>query len=213
MEKLREEILQAEQTRSDLLKLKLSLVGAIGALGLGFSAGVLVKNAVLVLNVIPFVCVYVDLLCRHLTLRIVVIGSFLRSPVARKASEAELMERYEEWAQYARELSRPPKKNKEQSDQRSKPQEEGEAERKMSAFDLEDWALEYSTYILSAGILVYGLYLAAMGSELAVLFLLSGPTGLVATWIGNRKFKLRYDALTYDAPESDTLPPATTTYS
>ncbi len=39
MEKLREEILQAEQTRSDLLKLKLSLVGAIGALGLGFSAG------------------------------------------------------------------------------------------------------------------------------------------------------------------------------
>jgi hypothetical protein len=40
LEKLRDEILQTENTRSDLLKWKLGLVGAIGAAGLGFAGSV-----------------------------------------------------------------------------------------------------------------------------------------------------------------------------
>src|SRR5436309_2289100 len=132
MEQLRQEILQAEQTRSDLLKLKLSLVGTIGALGLGFSGSRSVEHAELVLAVIPLVCVYVDLLCRHLSLRIVVIGAFLRSPGAQEArEEGELTAKYEKWAESARRLSRAPDQRREN--------------KTISAFDLEDWALEYST--------------------------------------------------------------------
>jgi hypothetical protein len=79
VEKLREEILQSERVRSDLLKWKLGLVGVVGAVGLGFSGTDTLGRVDLVLCTIPPVCVYVDLLCLHLTLKILVIGRFLES--------------------------------------------------------------------------------------------------------------------------------------
>lgn len=69
MQTLREEILQAQRTRSDLLKWKLGLVGVIRSVGLGLAGSRVPTHAELVLCAIPFGCVYVDLLCRHLWLR------------------------------------------------------------------------------------------------------------------------------------------------
>ena len=61
------------------LKWKLILVAALGAVGLGFSnRNTVVPNAYLVLLLIPLVCFYVDLLCKHMSLRIIVIGAFLQ---------------------------------------------------------------------------------------------------------------------------------------
>ena len=75
---LRTEIVESQKIRSDLLKWKLLICAAVGAAGLGFSDKS-VTNAPLALAVIPLACVYVDLLCRHLSLRIHAIGCFLRS--------------------------------------------------------------------------------------------------------------------------------------
>jgi hypothetical protein len=79
MEGLRDEILQSEGVRSDLLKWKLALAGILGAAGLGFSGSEDLRHADLVLCAIPPVCVYVDLLCLHLNLKMLVIGTFLRT--------------------------------------------------------------------------------------------------------------------------------------
>src|SRR5215831_8078248 len=79
MSSLRKEIVEAQKVRSEILKWKLILVAALGAVGLGFSnPNTIVPNAYLVLLLIPLVCFYVDLLCRHMSLRIIVIGAFLR---------------------------------------------------------------------------------------------------------------------------------------
>jgi hypothetical protein len=92
MDTLREEIIQAQTARSDLLKWKLVLVGGVGAAGLGFAGAEGPAKADLVLAVIPPACVYVDLLCRHLSLRMLVIGAFIRGTTA---AEARMLRDYE----------------------------------------------------------------------------------------------------------------------
>jgi hypothetical protein len=196
MEKLRDEILQAEQTRSDLLKLKLSLVGGIGALGLGFYGSGTLEHAELVLAVIPMVSVYVDLLCRHLTLRIVVIGTFLRNLEQRGVSNGNVLRDYEQFAQDVRSLPRPRGRNG-----------------YISVFALEDWALSYSTYALSGGVLAYGVYLVAQDSALPILFLLSGGTGLAATLFANRRYTERLAAVTSHRRSQANVPQEETTSS
>jgi len=164
MEKLRDEILQAESTRSDLLKWKLGLVGAIGAAGLGFAGSVELRHADLVLCALPPVAVYVDLLALHLTLRILVIGAFLRMA---GAAEAPAYRSYEEFAYEAR-----------------------------SAFELEDWALSYSTYALCAGVAGYGVYqLVAAGPTFGILFVLSGTIGAIGEFIGRQQYARRCRAV------------------
>ena len=77
MDKLRDEIIESEKTRNDLLKWKLILVAALGAAGLGIgSQGA--KDLVVLLALVPVVCLYVDALCFHAELRILAIASFLR---------------------------------------------------------------------------------------------------------------------------------------
>lgn len=96
METLRQEVLESQKIRSDLLKWKLILVASLGAVGLGFTkekSGLM--NSQLILCIIPFVCVYVDLLCRHLSLRIHVIGAFLRKHYA--SSKDSLIGSYEKF--------------------------------------------------------------------------------------------------------------------
>ena len=77
MDKLREEIIEAEKIRADLIKWKLILVAGLGAAGLGLN-GNSRDDMTLLLCLIPFVCVYVDLVARHLNLRIHVIAEFMR---------------------------------------------------------------------------------------------------------------------------------------
>jgi hypothetical protein len=76
MGNLRAEIIETQKIRSSLLQWKLILVSTLGGAGLGLTGNQL-PNAHLILCFIPFSCVYVDLLCRHLNIRIAIIGSFL----------------------------------------------------------------------------------------------------------------------------------------
>jgi hypothetical protein len=163
VEKLRDEILQAESTRSDLLKWKLGLVGAIGAAGLGFAGSIELRHADLVLCTLPPVAVYVDLLSLHLTLRIRVIGAFFRTA---GAAETPAFRGYEDFAHDHR-----------------------------SAFELEDWALFYSTYALCAAVAGYGVYQLLDGSTFGVPFLLSGAIGAVGEFVGGSQYAARCRAV------------------
>jgi hypothetical protein len=174
MEMLREEILQSERVRSELLKWKLGLVGALGALGLGFAGTERLNHADLVFCAIPPVCVYVDLLCRHLTLKMLVIGRFLISLKESGDDTARTYAAYEELAQEAREIS------------------VGKSGGTVSAFALEDWALWLSTLALSLAIIVYGL---AVWSEVSIPFIFSGAAGLLATAVGGRQYGVRFRAV------------------
>ena len=70
------EVIEAQKARSDLLKWKIIVVAALGATGLGLTEKESRPYADLVLGCIPFVCAYIDALCRHLSLRIRVICQF-----------------------------------------------------------------------------------------------------------------------------------------
>ncbi len=81
IEKLREEIIESQKVRTDLLKWKLILVAAIGgtALGIGSGPGASMTNSAILFALIPFVCLYVDAICFHNEIRIMAIARFLRT--------------------------------------------------------------------------------------------------------------------------------------
>lgn len=73
---LRSEIIESEKARIDLLKYKLVAVAALGSIGLGLNKES--SQHPLILALIPLVCIYVDLLCYHNTMRILVIGKYFK---------------------------------------------------------------------------------------------------------------------------------------
>src|SRR4051812_2122717 len=92
MESLRNELIESQKVRSDLVKWKLLIVSGIGGAALGFS-GDRPGSAPLALAILPLACAYVDLLCRHLSLRTKSIGIFIKNCAQ---SPADLKE-YERW--------------------------------------------------------------------------------------------------------------------
>jgi hypothetical protein len=188
MEKLRDEILQAQQIRSDLLKWKLVLVGPLGAVGLGLAGAPNTADADLVLCAVPLVCLYVDLLTLHLSLRILVIGAFVRG--AGETTDMPQVTAYEVFAQNARELS---------TESSSDPRVWG------SAFDLEDWAGWWSTVVLSGLVFGYGLLRAFQDSPIGLAFIGSGVIGMVVSRHAKRSYDKRCKAVGKLAPSR---PPA-----
>lgn len=122
---LRTEIIESQKARVEILKRKLEITAILGAIGLGLDQTAHLPKAPLVLCCIPFVCLYVDLLCAHLNLRIMVIGQYIRSTKIGAESG------YEQFVEQARSMGR--KNNK-------------------SAFDLENWASYGSSILLSVAI-------------------------------------------------------------
>lgn len=181
MSELRTEIVELEKARTDLLKWKLIGVAALGAAGLGFTEHQGGGDAYLVLALIPLVCFYVDLLCRHITLRVMVIGRFLRQTAS--GQEAA----YEWFCTQSSHMG---------------------AKQRTSAFALEDWALEWSTYLLSgmvvlagAGfsppglaatdtLMVFGWPMSSAGFVRAV-FVASGAVAIVLSWITRGRYARR----------------------
>lgn len=126
MSGLRDEIIESEKIRSDLLKWKLIGVAGLGAAGLGLNEASQHIDSYLILPLIPPVCFYIDLLCRHTSLRILVIASFARSTADAEDHSYEC---------FVKNL-------------RSKAGA-GSGDSKGMIFALEDWALEWSTIALS----------------------------------------------------------------
>jgi hypothetical protein len=101
-QKLADEIVEAQKQRGGYLKWKLVLVAALGAaaLGLGDEDG---HERLILLALVPFVCVYVDLLCYGNNLRILVIGKYFEAEGCRyekHAGSCRTVFGMEDWALY-----------------------------------------------------------------------------------------------------------------
>ncbi|WP_372719237.1 hypothetical protein [Novipirellula sp.] len=75
-DKLRDESMQYQAAKRDLLKWKLILTGTVTAFGLGFTQST-VPHAHLALCVVPLIALYCDLLIRDYDLRIAIKGFFV----------------------------------------------------------------------------------------------------------------------------------------
>jgi hypothetical protein len=174
MSDLRQEIIEAQKMRAEILKWKLILVAALGAVGLGFShpESVHVPNAYLVLLLVPLVCFYVDLLCKHMSLRMIVIGTFLRSRSSNADDAA-----YERFVSDARAMG----------------------PRRTNVFAFEEWALDGSTAVLSLLVVLVGLVPSSLGISISTideyLFIGSGVSGLLLTLMVRFFYKRRLAAL------------------
>jgi hypothetical protein len=193
MSVFRNEIVETAKARGELLKWKLIGVSALGASGLGLA----VPNggrAYLVLALIPLVCFYVDLVCQHYALRILVIARFL----ALSASGEQAA--YERFVERSRQMGR----------------------RRINVFALEDWVLDGSTYILSLLVMLAGFVLPSLGGPapadgalLAGFMRLgdlerdaligSGAAGIVLTLIGRLRFARRARMLKELASDPDLI--------
>jgi len=71
-----EKLLEAQKARNELMKWKLILVAAIGSAGLGLLRPNEFNQLYLIIIIIPITSVYVDLLCRNLSLRSLKINIF-----------------------------------------------------------------------------------------------------------------------------------------
>ncbi|WP_028587238.1 hypothetical protein [Desulfocurvus vexinensis] len=99
VDKLRDEIIETQRGHLDMVKWKIVLVAALGAVGLGFQGagtpgggGRAALPAHYVLCLIPFVCAYCDLMLCTLLLRMYAIGAFLHR---QGAAQGALLARYE----------------------------------------------------------------------------------------------------------------------
>lgn len=128
----RTQIIETQKARSDLMKWKLLLVAGLGSAGIGMQK-LNLNEEYLLLALIPLVCVYVDALCAHLSLRITAIGEFIRS-----------QEPVNEDQKYARDY-------------------ENFLKLKPPNYGLEQLALHWSTGCISAVIAGAGMVLLAQG--------------------------------------------------
>ena len=103
MDILYQVIIENQKVRTDLLKWKLIIAAAVATLGLGASEIKLntLPTVDLALCCIPFAAAYVDLLCSHLSLRVQVIGRFIRTTQFQTGHENSL-QAYEEFVGRAR---------------------------------------------------------------------------------------------------------------
>jgi hypothetical protein len=76
---LRLEIVEAQKSRTDLMKYKLVVAAALGAVALGVGPAAGAKQVPYVVGIIPLVCLYVDAVCDHNDIRMMIIGRYLRS--------------------------------------------------------------------------------------------------------------------------------------
>ena len=165
---LRAEIVDAEKARVDFQKWKLVLVAGLGAAGLGLG-GANSQPHLQLLCVIPLVCGYVDLLCKHITLRIMVIGTYVRKLNEGSRAPGSVLD-YEGFVEKTR--------------------------KKVQPFELEDWVMDGSTLVLSAAITAYGIWAWRKFPFLSIdvwPYLVSGVLGLfmfaLVRFVGNSKLR------------------------
>lgn len=163
MQQLRQELLEAQKARLELMRWKLLLTSVLGATGLGLTNSRIAPNLELVLACIPFVCVYSDLLCYHQGLVIGVIGKFMRSQAELAVGDMKPLADYEVFAWSVRHLEKP-------------------GERPISAYDLERLVLFGSSLVFSSAVIIYGLI--RINNPVAFLLVTAGVLGILATiWI------------------------------
>ena len=176
---LRNEIIEAQKERTDLLKWKLIVVAGLAGIGFGFFSGATGTDAGnlqgnetshLALSIIPLACLYVDLLCYNLQVRMMIIGLFMQTyRPSNGRTDGEDYCKYEEFC-----------------------------DKNRGAFKLEDWAIEHSTRSISALIMLsaipiiqqHSVSLKAWGNAgmYAAIILLSGLFGITLSMVIKKQF-------------------------
>jgi hypothetical protein len=147
--KFYQEIIENEKARLDLFKWKVILVAGLGAAAAGLVGTQPIAPA-LPLALIPLVCIYVDLLCADLTLRIAVITQYLRL-VHHGKEQQPADAQYAAFVVEADELREIPTRR-----ETAKMLLEAPAKRERSAYALAFIAQGLSTVALSLGVIVWG---------------------------------------------------------
>ena len=101
-EKLPDEILESQKTRSSLLQWKLLLCSTIGTVAFGLTEHVS-NSSIGLLGLIPLACAYVDLLCTNINLRIILIGTYFKTendPYESFVGPFRVVFSLEDWALY-----------------------------------------------------------------------------------------------------------------
>jgi len=151
MDTLRQELLQAQKTRSELLKWKLLIVAGVGSAALGFS-GKGPGKSYLALAVLPLCCAYVDFLCSNLFRRIKSIGIFFEYAAHGSAD----LRRYETFfRKMGKHFGR--------------------------GASLEAWASLSFTVTISVAVCLIGIEMSKSGSWEILLFLISASVGVGLT--------------------------------
>ena len=162
--------MDASRSRTDLLKWKLILVAALGAVGLGLndSENIPILSSDLVLCLIPPVCIYADAICQHLQIRILIISDFFRTyeeeNVSKdiKSQEIEIFRRYESFCYDIRDQH--------------------------SLFSLEDLVIQISTIVLSALIMLAASIIPISSIDRSAI-VVSGGIGISLSFWLNWRFK------------------------
>ena len=150
------EIVESEKSRIDLLKWKFIVIGALGSIALGVKplssqpisesgssqSGVFLTfsfASTLIFCLIPLLCVYIDLLCKHLNLRILVVGNFFLKHKIKCGynSNDKILEFYREYEDFCDALR---------------------DRDKVKPFAMEDWAQEISTITCSFLIIILAFF-------------------------------------------------------
>lgn len=215
---LRSEILESEKARIDLLKYKLLAVAALGAVGISVNKEA-VLDPQLVLLIMPIVCLYIDSLCWHNSLRILIIGHFLKRHDNHYEKYLDMI---------GKEIKKSGKAN--DHDNKSETHAKGGSDGRSGwkkftvhnlnsydkgagyLFQLEDWALYLSTISFSIIVLLWGLVSLACGRLLpyqASLFFLIGMFGVILSYIlrhqyNNRVTKLDDVSMKYNPTDDPT---------
>jgi hypothetical protein len=104
-DKLRDEIIETQRSQSDLTKWKLILIAGIMAATYKVIPGIEGLQEPLPLALIPLVCMFVDIVCFHLGLRILTIARFFRCrPLDKTLKDPNLenAKRVQEYENYCR---------------------------------------------------------------------------------------------------------------
>jgi len=137
MEILRQEVIETQKARSELIKWKLLLVSALGAAGLGFAKSDSDINAEVLLCCIPFVCAYVDSQYMNLSLRIMGIATFFKEVAPHFGVSRPLIE-YEKFMNFSRRKIR-------------------ESHIKLGRHSPQSWIIRASSVLFSGLIAIYAL--------------------------------------------------------
>lgn len=174
IESFKTEIVEAENGRNELLKWKLIIVAALSAVSLSIGEAFRAQNdkthsyVHLAVCLIPLVCVYVDLLCKHLQMRILVISRFFQDCQIDESStiksEITSFKNYEKFCEQVR-----------------------------FVFSLEDWAQTGSTYLIC--LLVIGTSFFKYGTVEFYIILFSGITGLAITLLIDYSYRRKKNRL------------------
>lgn len=172
---LREEIRNSEAARLDFLKYKLIAIATLAAVAFGMGEWDKHPEGIeprYVLALIPFVCIYVDALCYHNNLRILVIAKYMRC----NGDAYEIF--LSQWDQLLN--------NK---------YKEGIGD----YFKIEDWIIDYSTRVFAALVIVAGMTISVSLAVQGACISLAGLLGLTLSFYIRNQFDRKVQSIFRDS--------------